>query len=204
MSVPFAYGWLGPVIVSEGATVSTMKVVDGEVAGEGLPASSTAAPAAIVMPRMPLPLKPESVTVGFHVSPSVTTIEPAFGLPAVLFWETLPEVREYVLAPVMVTLKASLPEALTCVPLGAPIETEGGVVSTLNVAEGSAAGAVFPAASLAVPAATEIPMVPSPVRPDRETVLEAFPLPAIVTVVALAPPVLFSVTAPRVMLLAPV
>ena len=53
---------------------------------------------------------------------------------------------------------------------GALIVTAGGVLSTVNVALGPAAKATFPAWSVAVPAATEILIVPSPVIPDRVTV----------------------------------
>src|SRR5262249_36064987 len=67
----------------------------------------------------------------------------------------------------------------------------GGVLSTINVALGPAAGAVLPAASDAVPAAMEIPRVPSPVVLVMVTVREV-PEPETKTV-PLAVPVLFSV-----------
>src|SRR6266446_5011047 len=47
---------------------------------------------------------------------------------------------------------------------------EGGVLSTVKVALGPAAGAVLPAVSVAVPAAMDIPRVPSPVRLETVTV----------------------------------
>src|SRR5947207_1175561 len=78
---------------------------------------------------------------------------------------------------------------------GALIVTLGGVLSTVKVALGPAAGALLPAVSVAVPAAIEIPMVPSPVILERVTVR------VVVSTVdtatdALAVPVLFKVMLP--------
>ena len=69
---------------------------------------------------------------------------------------------------------------------------DGGVLSTVNVALGPAAGAVLPAVSDAVPAAMEIPMVPSPVVFVIVTV-RVVPEPETNTV-PFAVPVLFKVT----------
>ena len=68
------------------------------------------------------------------------------------------------------------------------------VLSTVKGVLGPAAGAKFPAVSVAVPAATEIPRVPSPVIPETVTV-RVVPLPEIPTV-AVAVPVLLNVTFP--------
>src|SRR6266516_2372558 len=67
----------------------------------------------------------------------------------------------------------------------------GAVLSTVKVVLGPAAGAVLPAVSLAVPAAIEIPSVPSPVIPERVTVRVVVPLPDTATV-APAVPVAFN------------
>jgi hypothetical protein len=80
------------------------------------------------------------------------------------------------------------------------IETFGGVLSTVNVALGPAAAAVLPAVSLAVPAAIEMPSVPSPVILLSVTV-RVLPEPETPTV-ALAVPVEFSVILPGARVLA--
>ena len=78
--------------------------------------------------------------------------------------------------------------------------TVGLVLSTVNVTEGPAAGAAFPAVSVAVPAAMEMPSVPSPVIDEIVTVRV---LPAPVTArVPLAVLVLFSVMFPGTRVLA--
>ena len=51
------------------------------------------------------------------------------------------------------------------------------MLSTVKVVLGPAAGAVLPTASLAVPAAMEIPMLPSPVIPEIVTVRVVVPVP---------------------------
>ena len=71
------------------------------------------------------------------------------------------------------------------------MDMEGAVLSTANVVLGPAAGAVLPAVSDAVPAAMEMPSVPSPVMLDKVTV-RVVPLPLTPTE-ALAVPVLFRV-----------
>ena len=72
----------------------------------------------------------------------------------------------------------------------------GAVLSTLKVALGPAAAALFPAVSLAVLAAIDIPIVPSPVV-LMVTVLSVVPLPVMATVPA-AVPVVFKDTSPSV------
>ena len=62
----------------------------------------------------------------------------------------------------------------------------------MKVALAAEAGARLPARSLAVPAATVIPTVPAPEKPDKVTVL-VFPEPEMTTLEALAVPVLLSV-----------
>ena len=75
----------------------------------------------------------------------------------------------------------------------------GSVLSTVKVVLGPAAGAVLPAVSVAVPAAMEIPRVPSPMMLESVTV-RVVPVPVMPTV-ALALPVLFNVTLPAVSVL---
>ena len=70
----------------------------------------------------------------------------------------------------------------------------GAVLSTVNVVLGPAAGARLPAVSEAVPAAMEIPMVPSPVMAERVTV-RVVPVPDTPTV-AFVVPVWFRVILP--------
>jgi len=77
---------------------------------------------------------------------------------------------------------------------GEPMLTVGGVLSTVNVVDGPAAGAL-PLALLAVPAAIDIPIVPSPVIEDIVTVRVEVPVP-LTAAVPLAVPVLFNVTFP--------
>ena len=75
------------------------------------------------------------------------------------------------------------------------------MLSTVKVLLGPAEGAKLPAASDAVPAATEMPKVPSPVTPDRVTVAQAVPDPLTDTL-ALAVPVVFSEMFPATRVLA--
>ena len=65
-------------------------------------------------------------------------------------------------------------------------------MSTVNVALGPAAGAPLPARSVAVPAAIEIPNVPSPVIPEIVTVRAEVPVP-VTAIVPTAVPVVISV-----------
>ena len=83
---------------------------------------------------------------------------------------------------------------------GGLIVTVGGVFPTANVPLGPVAGAKLPARSLAVPAAIDIPNVPSPVIPEIVTV-RVLPLP-LTAIVPLAVPVLFNVTAEAINVLA--
>ena len=75
-----------------------------------------------------------------------------------------------------------------------PVKTGagGGLLCTINVALGPALGAVLPVVSVAVPAAIEIPNVPSPVMLEMVTVRVA-PLPLTPTDEAAAEPVAFTV-----------
>ena len=73
---------------------------------------------------------------------------------------------------------------------GDPIEIVGTVLSILNVVDGPALAAVFPAASTALPEAKLTPTVPSPVQEDKETVRVEVPVP-LTTTVQSAVPVLF-------------
>jgi hypothetical protein len=76
------------------------------------------------------------------------------------------------------------------------VGASGGVVSTLKVLLGPAAGALLPALSVADPALMEIPMVPLPLIEVRETVhLGAAQLTLFVAVgLSVAPPVVLRVT----------
>ena len=76
----------------------------------------------------------------------------------------------------------------------------GAVLSTVNVPLGPAAGARFPAVSLAVPAPMEIPKVPLPLIPEIVTV-RVVPLPETPTE-PLAVPVAFKVTSAALSVLA--
>jgi len=73
--------------------------------------------------------------------------------------------------------------------------TVGAVLSTVNVVDGPAAAALLPALSLAVDAAIDMPIVPSPVIDDTVTVRVEVPDP-LTAAVPLAVPVLFNVTLP--------
>src|SRR5438093_8033066 len=70
----------------------------------------------------------------------------------------------------------------------------GAVLSTVNGVLGPAAGAVLPGVSVAVPAAIEIPSVPSPVMLESVTV-RVGPVP-VTPIDAVAVPVVFSVISP--------
>jgi hypothetical protein len=78
--------------------------------------------------------------------------------------------------------------------------TVGGVLSTRKVVLGPAAAALLPAVSVAVPAAIEIPSVPSPVR-LLIVIVRVVPEPVTPTV-PLAVPVLLRVTFPVASVLA--
>ena len=89
--------------------------------------------------------------------------------------------------------------------LGGPIDIVGPVLSTVKVVLGPAAGAGLEAPSVAVPAAIEIPNVPSPVIPLIVTVRVDVPVPVTDTD-PVALPVVFNVTfaADKVTAVAPV
>lgn len=78
-------------------------------------------------------------------------------------------------------------------------DNAGGVLSTVKVTLGPPTDAKLPPKSLAVPAATEIPNVPSPLTPEIVTVREA-PLP-VTPRVPVAVPVLLSVMFPALKVL---
>ena len=78
---------------------------------------------------------------------------------------------------------------------GLPMAIVGAVLSTVKVVEADEAGAEFPARSVAVPAAIEIPNVPSPEILEIVTV-RVVPEPDTPTV-PLAVPVLFKVILPE-------
>ena len=78
---------------------------------------------------------------------------------------------------------------------GDPIASVGAVLSMLTVVDGPAPASAFPAASVAVAAATVIPTVPSPVHEERETVRVVEPVPETAKAQS-AVPVLLSVTSP--------
>ena len=77
----------------------------------------------------------------------------------------------------------------------------GGMVSTEKVALGSAAGARFPARSLAVPAVMDIPRVPFPLI-ELMVTLRVMPLTVSTDTVPVAVPVLFSFTFAAIKVLA--
>ena len=72
--------------------------------------------------------------------------------------------------------------------------TVGAVLSTVNVADGPADGAWFPALSCAVFASNDMPSVPSPVIVDIVTVRVLLPVPLTATDPLV--PLLFNVTSP--------
>jgi len=123
---------------------------------------------------VPLPLDTPST--------KIVTVLPASAVPV-----KVGEVLLVMLSPVM---PLSLPAANIGVEGAAGAE-----LSTVKVALGPAAGVRLPAVSEAVPAAMEIPIVPSPVMPERVTV-RVVPVPVMPIVVALAVPVVFSVMFP--------
>ena len=176
-----------------GAVLSTVNVVLGPAAGARLPARSEAVPAAIEIPRLPLPVMLLMVTVRVRPVP-LTAMRPVgrAGL-----------VQRHVAggqgAGVEVGVgighgvgdRAALGDRAA---EGAAMEIVGAVLSTVKVVLGPAAGARLPARSEAVPAAIEIPRLPLPVMLLMVTVrVRPVPLTAIVP---LAVPVLFSVMLP--------
>jgi hypothetical protein len=76
---------------------------------------------------------------------------------------------------------------------GAEIAAAGAVLSAVKAELGPPEVAKFPALSMAVPAAIDIPNVPSPVMADIVTIRVVFPVPVTATV-QLAVPVLINVT----------
>lgn len=78
----------GAPILIVGAILSTLNVVDAPGAGAVLPARSLAVPAAIDMPRLPLPVIPDIVTV--RVKPEPVTFTMLAVAEPVVFKVTLP------------------------------------------------------------------------------------------------------------------
>ena len=78
---------------------------------------------------------------------------------------------------------------------GDPIETVGAVLSSVKVVDGPTAAAVFPAASEAEAAATEIPTAPSPEQDVRVTVRVVVPAP-LTAAEQVAVPEVFTVISP--------
>ena len=185
----------GAPIETDGGVLSTLKVVLGPAPVSKFPIGSEEVPAAMVMPSVPSPVILEIVTVGLLVVPLETLTDP-FADP-VLLRVILPEVRFTEEDPVYVILNVTGP-AWVSVTEGAPIETEGGVLSTLNVVLGPSPVSVFPALS---EEADEIliPNVPSPVILEIVTVgLLVVPLETLTD--PSADPVLLSVILPEVRL----
>src|SRR5213595_768956 len=132
-----------------GPVLSTVKGVLGPAAGAVLPAVSVAVPAAMEIPRVPLPVRLESVTV--RVVPLPVTAIDAVAVP-VVFSVISPTaiVLELKFVSAYVTVYETGPE-LAAVADGAPMDTVGAVLSTVNVAPlVGAAVMTFPARSVPV------------------------------------------------------
>src|SRR6266513_1116476 len=141
--------------------LSTVNVVLGPAAGAVLPAVSVAVPAAMEIPRVPLPVMLESVTV--RVVPLPVTAIDAVTVP-VVFSVISPtaSVLELKFVSAYVTVYVTGPE-LAAVADGAPMDTVGAVLSTVNVAPLVGAAVItFPATSVPVLRATVAVPVPAP------------------------------------------
>src|SRR5437667_3089610 len=119
-------------LLMAGPVLSTVNGVLGPAAGAALPAVSVAVPARMEIPSVPLPERLQSVTVRVRSEP-VTAID-ASAVP-VLF--RVISVADSVLAlklvvSAYVTVYVTGPE-LALVADGAPMDTVGGVLSTVNV-----------------------------------------------------------------------
>ena len=193
----------GAPIEIVGAVLSSMKVVDGPAAPALFAEASTAVPAAIEIPTVPSPEHEDRVTVRVLVPAPLTAAE-QLAVPVVLT-VTSPLAKVIDEAPVYVIVYVTEALDLALVAEGAPMASVGAVLSTLNVVDGPALAEVFPAASEAVADASEIPIVPSPVQDDKETVRVEVPVPETATEQS-AVPVLLRVTSPTaaVTLVAPV
>ena len=179
----------GAPMLSVGAVLSTTNVALGPAAADRLVAESTATPEATEMPREPSPVMPLIVTVRVLVPlPVMLTVPVAvpeefrmISAGAILTADAPVKVRVYVTGPD----EANAAD-------GPLIATAGGVLSTVKVELGPAAGALLHVLSSAVPAAIEIPSVPSPEMLLTVTVRVVLPVPETLTT-PLAVPVLLSV-----------
>src|SRR5436189_262519 len=133
-----------------GPLLSTANVALGPAAGAVLPAVSVAVPAAMEIPRVPLPVMLESVTV--RVVPVPDTPIDAVAVP-VVFSVISPtaSVLELKFVSAYVTVYVTGP-ALAAVADGAPMDTVGAVLSTVNVAP-------LVGAELTTLPATSVPML---------------------------------------------
>src|SRR5204863_3375212 len=129
-----------------GPLLSTVNVVLGPAAGAVLPSVSVAVPAAMEVPGGPLPVMLESVTVR-DVPVPVTAID-AVAVPVVFsVISPTPSVLALKFESAYVTVYVTGPE-LAAAADGAPIDSVGGVLSTVNVAPLVGAAVItFPATS---------------------------------------------------------
>lgn len=181
-----------PFSTAVGGVLSTIKVWLGLAADDELPARSDALPAAMEMASVPSPLMPEIATLRNAVPVPLTETVPS-ALP-VFIRVTSPSASETESAPEYATSNVTGPSRVNPAD-GAPIETLGGVLSTVMVALGPAVAAKLPARSDALPAVTEMPSVPSPLMLESATVRNAVLVPLTDTVPS-AVPVLSRVTSP--------
>jgi hypothetical protein len=133
----------------------------------------------MLMLSVPSPVMPEIVTVRVAVPEPDTATVAAAAVPLALT-VTFASVNETLSAFAYVTTKSTGPPRVT-LPEGAPMDALGSVLLTRKVVLVGAAGAVLPAASVAVPDAMEIASVPSPVMEPMLTVRCALPLPETLT-----------------------
>ena len=153
-----------------GGLAATLIVELAADPAEKFPAASLAAPEAIEMPRVPVPVNEDRVTVqpdALHPE----TVFVALAFP-VAFKTTSVLVNVVALAPVYETVYVMDDDAMADDREGPLKETVGAVLSTVINALGPAASVWFPALSRAVFAATDMPTVPLPVRFVRVTVQE--------------------------------
>src|SRR6266581_2228958 len=145
--------------------LSTVNGVLGPAAGAVLPARSVAVPAASEMPSVPLPVRIVSVTVRVVPVP-VTPIEAVTVPVAFTVMSPAESVLALKFASAYVTVYVTDPEA-TMVADGAPMETVGGVLSTVNVAPLVGAAVItFPARSVPVLKAIVAVPLPAPTTYD--------------------------------------
>src|SRR5437762_3360744 len=148
-----------------GPLLSTVNVVLGPAAGAVLPSVSVAVPAAMEIPREPLPVMLESVTVR-DVPVPVTAID-AVAVPVVFsVISATPSVLALKFGSAYVTVYVTGP-ALVVATDGAPMETVGAVLSTVNVAPlVGVAVTTFPGRSVPVLKATVAVPLPAPTTYD--------------------------------------